>query len=167
MLGFVPVPKPVCGLPFTDLNGIEHTCERAAPYWTPWHIHRDHQMWWVLHPIHRLYYHPPKAERLAALATLTHARHQLDRNTIPEDHDELNDAVIKAEKHVLFGKWRGWKYEARTEGIEGVKKKRCPDCGQKKADVTTDRDPFAWELDRTEVDMTACGDCFERRTAEI
>lgn len=114
MLGFVPVPKPVCGATFEDLDGTTHTCHRAAPYWTTWHIHRTDKIWSVGIPGGWIYYFPLKAERQANLATLTYARHQLDRNTIPEDHEALNDAVIKAEKNVPFGRWRGWKYEART-----------------------------------------------------
>jgi len=120
MLGFEPVPKPVCGDAFREPDGITHTCVRAAS-WSGMHFHRSHQAWFVGYPTWfiggypgRIFSFPLKAERQAALATLTYARHQLDRNTIPEDHDEFNDAVIEAEKRVLFGRWRGWKYEART-----------------------------------------------------
>jgi len=47
------------------------------------------------------------------------------------------------------------------------KKQRCPECGEKKRDVATDVDPYAQELDGIEVPMTACGDCFDRRAADI
>ena len=105
-LGFEPVRKPACSAEFQDLSGVTHTCHRAAPYWTAWHIHRNTQNWWIGWPlVNWIYYRPLR--------------------------------------------------------------KLCPGCGQKKNDVTTDRDPYAWELDRTEIDMTACEDCFTRRTAEI
>lgn len=114
MLGFEPVPKPVCGITIVDSDGVTHTCVRAAPYWTNWHIHLD-GAWYIHVPFtEAAFCWSLKAERKAALVTLTNARHQLDRNTIPEDHDELNDAVTQAEQDVLFGRWRGWKYEAHT-----------------------------------------------------
>ena len=115
MLGFVPVPKPVCEAEFEDLDGVSYACHRAAPYWTAWHIHRNTQNWWIGWTfIDLIFYFPLKAQRQADLFVLTETRRQLDRNTIPEDHDDLNDAVAEAEKRVLFGRWRGWKYEART-----------------------------------------------------
>jgi hypothetical protein len=44
---------------------------------------------------------------------------------------------------------------------------RCPLCEKKKRDVTTDVDPYVQELEGVDVMMTACGDCFDRRAADI
>lgn len=59
MLGFEPVAKPVCGAGFDDANGVAHDCVRAAPYWTPWHIHVGRQVWFFrIALINRVYYWP-------------------------------------------------------------------------------------------------------------
>lgn len=118
MLGFEPIPKPVCGEAFEDCSYVVHTCQRAAPYWIPWHIHRSHQVWFISfwffgRPVGALYF-LRKAAREADLAALTEARRRLERNNGSGQYDALNAAVIEAEKRVLFGKHRGWKYEART-----------------------------------------------------
>lgn len=75
MLGFEPVPKPVCEAEFEDHGGITHACHRAAPYWTPWHIHQNTHSWWIGWPfINWIYYRPLKAQRKADPATPTEAR---------------------------------------------------------------------------------------------
>lgn len=114
MLGFVPVPKPVCGATFEDLDGTTHTCHRAAPYWTPWHIHRNDKIWSFSVPGGWIFYFPLKAQRKANLATLTEVRRALEWNDDPGQYEALNTAAAVAEKNVPFGRWRGWKYEART-----------------------------------------------------
>ncbi len=64
MFGFKTIPKPVCGAGFDDLDGNAHRCRRAAPCWTPWHIHADDQAWFFrLAPIDRIFYFPLKGRR--------------------------------------------------------------------------------------------------------
>jgi hypothetical protein len=64
MFGFKQIPKPVCGAEFDDLDGNAHTCRRAAPYWTPWHIHVGARVWFFrLALIDRIYYFPLRGRR--------------------------------------------------------------------------------------------------------
>lgn len=50
-----------------------------------------------------------QTDRRAALEELTAARKALEEST-PETFEELNDAVIAAEKKVPFSRMRGWNY---------------------------------------------------------
>ena len=54
---------------------------------------------------------PDHNDKKAALDRLTHAREAL-ATASPDEHEDLNRAVVEAEKAVPFGRVRGWNFTA-------------------------------------------------------
>ncbi len=61
----------------------------------------------------------------------------------------------------------GWKAEQLRVAIDLARLTKCPCCGKMKSDVHTGSDPYAAEINNSEIEMTACGDCFRESAEDI